>query len=108
MCTSTVAVADALPAQPATATGDSTVERSGICTSLPFVAAQSVGLGDGDGVGVGVGLGDGVGLGVGVGVGSGATVNDCVAGDETFCARSIARVEKVYTPAPSPLYVVGD
>src|SRR3954453_23248447 len=49
MCTSTVAVADALRAQPETVIGDSTVERSGIGTSLPLVAAQPAGLGDGDG-----------------------------------------------------------
>src|SRR3954452_15093042 len=100
MCASTVAVADALPAQPETVIGDSTVERSGIGTSVPLVAAQpfapgdgdgvalGVGLGGGDGVGlgvaVGVGLGDGVGLGVGlgdgvgVGVALGSTVNDRV------------------------------
>src|SRR3954464_11868802 len=75
MWTSTVAVADALPAQPETVIGDSTVERSGIGTSVPLVAAHAVGLGDGDGValGVGVGLGggDGVGLGVAVAVGLG-------------------------------------
>ena len=78
MCTSTVAVADALPAQPATVIGDSTVERSGICTSLPLVAAHPaglgvgmVGLGVGDGDGVALGVGDGVGLGVGDGVGLG-------------------------------------
>ena len=35
-------------------------------------------------------------------------MNDRVAGDETFSARSIARVEKVYEPAASPLYVFGD
>ena len=75
MCTSTVAVADALPAQPARLIDDSTVVRSGICTSVLLVAVQLVGDGDGlgDGVGlgdaVGVGLGDGVGLGLGVGVG---------------------------------------
>src|SRR3954453_16272721 len=75
MCASTVAVADALPAQPATLIGDSTVERSGICTLVPLVAAHPVGLGDGDGDGlgdgVGVGLGDGVGVGLGDGVGVG-------------------------------------
>src|SRR3954447_24566942 len=59
MCTSTVADAGALPAQPETAIGDSTVERSGIGTSVVLVAAHPAGLGDGDG--------DGVGLGVGVG-----------------------------------------
>src|SRR4051812_6426409 len=72
MCTSTVAVAEALPGQPATVIGDSTVERSGIGTSVPLVAAQPFGPGDGvglgDGDGVGLGDGDGVGLGVGVGV----------------------------------------
>ena len=111
MCTSTVAVADALPAQPETVIGDSTVERSGICTSVPLVAAQPVGLGDGDGDGDGDGLGDGVGavgVGLGVGVGSGSTVNDRVSGDEPFSARSIACIENVYEPAPSPLYVFGD
>src|SRR3954447_22360768 len=75
MCTSTVAVADALPAQPETVIGDSTVERSGIGTSVVLVAAQPFGPGDGDGValGDGVGLGDvdGVGLGEGDGVGVG-------------------------------------
>src|SRR3954469_8388145 len=67
MCTSTVAAVEALPAQPVMVIGDSTVERSGIGTSVPLVAAQAGGFGDGDGVGdgVGVGLGDGVGLGVG-------------------------------------------
>src|SRR3954453_6293450 len=59
MCASTVAVADALPAQPETLIGDSTVERSGICTSVPLVAAHAVGLGDGDGDGVGDGGGGG-------------------------------------------------
>src|SRR4051812_26148008 len=53
MCTSTVAAADALPAQPEMAIGDSTVDRSGICTSVPLLAVQPAGLGDGDGVGVG-------------------------------------------------------
>src|SRR3954447_12030238 len=67
MCTSTVAVAEALPGQPAMVIGDSTVERSGICTSALLVAAHPVGLGDGDGVGLAVG--DGVGVGVDVGVG---------------------------------------
>ena len=56
MCTSTVAVADALPAQPEMVIGDSTVERSGICTSVPLVAAHPVGDGDGDGLGVGLGV----------------------------------------------------
>src|SRR5436190_5918167 len=37
MCTSTVAVADALPEQPEIAIDDSTVDRSGIATSVPFV-----------------------------------------------------------------------
>src|SRR3954447_12965266 len=60
MCTSTVAFADALPAQPAMVIGDSTVERSGICTSVPLVAAQpGLGDGDGDGDGEGDGVGDG-------------------------------------------------
>ena len=115
MCTSTVAVADALPAQPEMVIGDSTVERSGIGTSVPLVAAHPAGLGDGDGVGlgdgVGVGVGDGVGLGDGVGVGDGlgvgvafgATVNDRVSVDEPFPARSIAYIENVYEPAASPL-----
>src|SRR3954454_7707922 len=94
MCTSTVAAADALPGQPETVIGDSTVERSGIATSAPLVAVHPAGVGGGDGVAlgvaVGVGLGDGVGLGVavgdgvglgvgvgvGVGVGLGSTVND--------------------------------
>src|SRR4051794_2994608 len=61
MCTSTVAAADALPAQPETAIADSTVERSGIGTSVVLVATHPAGLGEG------VGEGDGVGLGVGVG-----------------------------------------
>src|SRR4051812_32148141 len=73
MCASTVALADALPAQPETVIGDSTVERSGIGTSVPLVATQPAGPGDGDGdglgVGDGVGLGDGDGVGLGVGVG---------------------------------------
>src|SRR5690242_1863251 len=67
MCTSTVAAADAMPAQPETVTGDSTVARSGIATSAPLLATQPDGDGDGDGLGVG--LGDGVGLGVGLGDG---------------------------------------
>ena len=96
MCTSTEAVADALPGQFAMVIGDSTVVRSGICTSVLLVATQLVGDGDGDGDG----LGDGIGLG--------STVNDRVTGDETFCARSIARAENVYEPALSPLYVFGD
>ena len=41
MCTSTVAVADALPAQPAMVIGDSTVEKSAIGTSVPLVADAS-------------------------------------------------------------------
>src|SRR3954452_17534066 len=68
MCASTVAVADALPAQPARLIGDSTVERSGIGMSVPLVAAQPFGPGDGDGVALGVGLGVAVGVGLGVGV----------------------------------------
>ena len=84
MCTSTVALADAPPAQPGV--GD--------------------GLGEGDGVGLGDGVGEAVAVGVGVAVG--LTVNDRVSADEPFPARSIARVEKVYEPAPSPLYVFGD
>src|SRR3954453_9655184 len=65
MCASTVAVADALPAQFEMVIGDSTVARSGIGTSVPLVAAHPAGLGDGDGVGLGVGdaVGDGVGVG---------------------------------------------
>src|SRR3954469_8428575 len=61
MCTSTVALADALPAQPEMVIGDSTVERSGICTSVLLVAVQPAGLGDddGDGDGDGDGVGDG-------------------------------------------------
>src|ERR1700754_3918412 len=55
MCASTVAVAAALPEQPEMRIGDSTVERSAICTSLPLVAAHPIGLGDGVGVGVGSG-----------------------------------------------------
>src|SRR4051794_19308173 len=130
MCTSTVAAADALPAQPAMVIGDSTVERSGICTSVPLVAAHAVGDGDGDGVGLGdgdgvglgdgdgegdgVGLGDGDGdgdgdgVGLGVGVALGSTVNDRVSADEPFPAKSIAYIENVYEPVPSPLYVFGD
>src|SRR4051812_16999570 len=65
MCTSTVAVADALPAQPEIAIGDSTVERSGIGTSVLLLATHPAGLGagDGDGEGEGEGEGDGVGAG---------------------------------------------
>src|SRR4051794_36826645 len=59
MWTSTVAVADALPGQLEMVIGDSTVARSGICTSGLLVAVQPAGPGDGDG--------DGDGLGVGVG-----------------------------------------
>src|SRR5215510_5939050 len=69
MCTSTVAVADALPGQPARAMSDSAVARSGICTSVPLVAAHPVGLGVGGGLGLGVGVDVGVGVWVGVGVG---------------------------------------
>src|SRR3954447_15212070 len=61
MCTSTVAAVDALPGQPVMVIGDSTVERSGIGTSVPLVAVHAGGFGDGDGVGDGVGLGVGVG-----------------------------------------------
>src|SRR3954468_6975270 len=68
MCTSTVAVAEALPGQAEMVIGDSTVERSGICTSALLVAAHPVGLGDGDGEGVGEGVGDGLGDGDGVGL----------------------------------------
>ena len=60
MCTSTVAVADALPAQPETVIGDSTVERSGICTSVPLVAAQPSGSATVTARAVGVGLGVGL------------------------------------------------
>ena len=49
-----------------------------------------------------------VAVGLGVGVGLGATVNDRVSGAEPLPARSIARVENVYGPLPSPLYVFGD
>jgi len=49
-----------------------------------------------------------VAVGLGVGVGLGATVNDRVSGDEPLPARSIARVENVYGPLPSPLYVFGE
>src|SRR3954471_18300031 len=74
MCTSTVAAADALPAQPEIVIGDSTVDRSGICTSVLLLATHSAGLGDDDGVGLGDGdgAGDGVGLGDGDGDGVGA------------------------------------
>src|SRR5689334_180038 len=65
MWASTVAVADALPGQPEMVIGDSTVERSGICTSVLLMAAHPGGLGGADGVGLGVGVG--VGLGVGAG-----------------------------------------
>src|SRR4051794_31513048 len=65
MWTSTVAVVAALPGQPVMVIGDSTVERSGICTSVELVAAQFVGLGDGVGVGEEVGVGLDVGMGVG-------------------------------------------
>jgi hypothetical protein len=106
MCASTVAVADALPAQPATVIGDSTVERSGISTSMPLVAVHPVGAGDG--VAVGVGLGDGVAVGLGVGVGLGSTVKDRVSAVELLSARSIARIVNVYAPAAIPVYVFGD
>ena len=46
--------------------------------------------------------------GLGVGVALGSTVNDRVSADEPFPARSIAYIENVYAPAPSPLYVFGD
>ena len=119
MCTSTAAVAEAVPAQPAMVIGDSTVEKSAIGTSVPLVARHPAGTGDGDGEGEGVGLGDGVGVGVGEGVGLGdgvgvgdglgvgvafgATVNDRVFVDEAVHARSLAYIEKVYEPAASPL-----
>ena len=35
-------------------------------------------------------------------------MNDRVSGDEPLPARSIERIENVYEPAASPLYVVGD
>src|SRR5690349_4818365 len=54
MCTSTVALADAVPAHPVTAIGDSTVVKSAIGTSVPLVATQPAGPGEGDGLGVGV------------------------------------------------------
>src|SRR3954447_14502696 len=80
MCTSTVAFADALPGQVAMVIGDSTVERSGIGTSVLLLAAQPVGLGDGVGLGVGdgVGLGEGDGEAVGFGVGDGVGVGEDV------------------------------
>src|SRR3954454_13713549 len=61
--------------------GDSTVERSGIGTSVLLLAAQPVGLGDGVGLGVGdgVGLGEGDGEAVGLGVGDGVGVGVGVA-----------------------------
>src|SRR5262245_37080746 len=76
MCTATVALADAVPGQPVMVSGDSTVERSGICTSLLLLAAQPVGLADGVGVGLGdgVSVGGGLDVGVGLGVGVGFTV----------------------------------
>src|SRR5262245_10842995 len=61
MCTSTVALAEALPGQPEMLIADSTVERSGIATSAPLLVAHPIGLGDGDGDGVGVGVAVGVG-----------------------------------------------
>src|SRR6478735_3537627 len=97
MCTSTVAVADALRAQPEMAIGDSTVERSGIGTSVLLLATHPVGVGVGDGDGLGLGLG------LGVGVALGSTVNDRVFVDEAVHARSLAYIEKVYEPAASPL-----
>src|SRR5262245_40401657 len=42
MCTSTVAVAKALPGHPAIVIGDSTVETSGIGTSAPLFPPQAV------------------------------------------------------------------
>src|SRR5262245_25665366 len=74
MWTSTVAVAAALPGQPAMVTGDSTVVRSGICTSVLLVTPQPVGAGVGAGGGLGVGVGVGLGVGVGVGLGAGVGV----------------------------------
>src|SRR5689334_25031584 len=50
MWTSTVAVADALAAQPAMVIGDSTVERSGICTSALLLATHPAGPGAGVGL----------------------------------------------------------
>src|SRR3954447_3949846 len=61
MCTSTVLVAAALPGQPVMVIGDSTVERSGIWTSVLLVAVHVAGEGEGDGVGLGAG--DGVAVG---------------------------------------------
>ena len=43
MCTSTVLVAEALPVQPEIGMLLSTVERSGMVTSVPFVPPQSGG-----------------------------------------------------------------
>src|SRR5690348_12203454 len=71
MCTSTVAAAAALPGQPAIVIDDSTVVRSGICTSLPLVAAHPAGLGVAVGLCVGVGLGVDVGVRAGFGAGVG-------------------------------------
>jgi hypothetical protein len=85
--------------------GDSTVERSGIWTSLRLVAAHPVGLGDGDGValgdGVGVGLGVDVAVGLGVGVEVGVGVG--VAGVSTPQSGSAngAEVTDVRDPDPS-------
>src|SRR4051794_33515412 len=114
MCTSTVEVADALPAHPEMLIGDSTVERSGIGTSLLLVAVHPAGLGDGDGVGLGVGdavgLGEGEGDGDGDGEGDGVVpaVNDCVAGEaSTLPASSRARTENVYVPLTGVWYVVS-
>src|SRR3954466_2177854 len=45
MCASTVAVADALPAQPETVIGDSTVAGSGIGRWVVLVAAHAAGPG---------------------------------------------------------------
>src|SRR5262245_20775611 len=74
MCTSTVADADAAPGQLEMVIADSTVERSGIRTSMPLVAEHPVESGVGLGLGVGVefGMGVGVGEGAAVGVGVGA------------------------------------
>src|SRR4051812_35732807 len=96
MCTSTVALADAVPGQPETVIGDSTVERSGIGTSVPLLTVHPAGLGDGDGVGLGVG--------VGVGLGVVATVNDWVAGDSSVLPLLVARTVSVYGPLTVVVY----
>src|SRR5262245_37880109 len=102
MCTSTVALADALPAQLVIAIGDSTVEKSAIGTSAPLVAVHPAGPGDGDGDGLGDGLGDGVGVGVV------ATVNDRVAGDGSVRPLLVARTVNVYEPSALVAYACGE